>query len=604
MVTLSTTGSNDYIVVAIVDFYSTPPHVTSITDSAGAVAWQSTPRFVSAPFDSGTMVLEEWYGIADAALSSDTIAIHLIAPEWAGHAIAFGVSGTSGFDSSSGLVSSAVDTPPSANASPSVSSVSTTSSPDFVFALQANGEMLGLVAGKINGQTATNIQEFSGSGTQGFTAEYSVSSTPLSASSCNFGTSTEYWGIACDALVQSSATSTTSTSATSSSSTSTTTSSSSSTTSTTNTTSTSSSTTSTTTTTSTPGGSIGPYNYLISTTAVAGVPYYYAYDPNGGLVFGGQSNAGGIVGTDAASVINSAIAATAAENGGLVVLAHGVYTITKSVDLFEGVWLEGANMGWSQTNNGVTIQTKGNYPAIVFLHYGTGNSQLFFGQLSDLELVGSGNNAYTNNDGISSTDNGTPPAFDFYINHVAITQFYSGVYANGGAKLRIADSTIEGNTMYGLYLWNMYLADMNDLYIRTNGLGNGGFGLVLNDASAQLENSQVILNAGGVEIYSTGDCGVCSAIISNNIFHTDTDTNNVGADISLIGNSTYPLNAIITGNSFVKEGLVPAYDLIASNASGVIVTGNDFVSNSYGTAVFYGTGTNSITFEANLGYGS
>ena len=261
-------------------------------------------------------------------------------------------------------------------------------------------------------------------------------------------------------------------------------------------------------------------------------------------------------------------------------------------------------MGWSDTNNGVTIQTEGNYPAIVYLHYGTTNSQLFFGQLSDLQLEGSGNDAYTNNDGISSTDNGTPPAYDFYINHVAITQFYTGVYADGGAKLRISDSTIEGNTMYGLYLWNLYLADMNDLYIRTNGLGNSGFGLVLNDASAQLENSQIILNAGGVEVYSTGACGDCSAIIANNIFHTDTGTNNTGADISLIGNSAYSLNAIITGNSFVKEGLVPAYDLSASNADGVIVTGNDFAPNSFGTAVFNGTGTNSITFEANFGYGS
>ena len=320
----------------------------------------------------------------------------------------------------------------------------------------------------------------------------------------------------------------------------------------------------------------------------------------GTISYGGPENAGGTAGDDAALVIGDAINSTAAGNGGAVVLGTGDYRIKESIDLYEGVWLEGLDQGWTANDNGAVIQTSGNYSALIFKSYRLNGSLLYLGRLSNILLLGSANVLDTGNFGITSTDNSS---HDFYVDHVAINDFYTGIYATE-PKLRISDSTIEGNLKYGLYLQGL-VADLNDLYIRTNGLGNGGFGAYIRSGTVQLENSQVWLNNAGVVLYDDTACLNCDDyIVSGNWFNSNTGTNTTNADLYLIGFPGYPMNAVITGNDFAATSgtNVPAHDVSIETSQGGVITGNDFESTSYSSsAVAYGTGSTTV-LSTNVGF--
>ena len=67
---------------------------------------------------------------------------------------------------------------------------------------------------------------------------------------------------------------------------------------------------------------VSPYSFLINTTTVSGTRYYYAYDSNGRLVYGGSSNAGGATGTSFYSVLTSSLASDEK-----IILAAGSYIL-------------------------------------------------------------------------------------------------------------------------------------------------------------------------------------------------------------------------------------------------------------------------------------
>ena len=331
-----------------------------------------------------------------------------------------------------------------------------------------------------------------------------------------------------------------------------------------------------------------------------GTSYYAQNCETGAISYGGPNDAGGAPGGNAALVIGGAINSTAANNGGLVALGTGRYNISGSIDLYEGVWLDGLNQGWSESGNGAVIQTAGNYSAIIFKSYSIGGNLLFLGRLSNVLLLGSSSILDTNNFGIRSTDNST---HDFYVDHVAINDFYAGIYATE-PKLRVSDSTIEGNMKYGLYLWGP-VADLYDLYIRENGLGNAGFGAYFRGATIQLEDSQIWLNNGGVVLYDDSPCLNCSDyIISGNWFNSNAGINGTGANLYLVGFPGYPMNAVITGNVFAaaSDTNVPAYDISVTTSLGGVITGNDIEVDSYATAaVEYGPGSTTL-LSSNTGF--
>ena len=331
-----------------------------------------------------------------------------------------------------------------------------------------------------------------------------------------------------------------------------------------------------------------------------GTDYYAQNCETGAISYGGPNDAGGVAGGNAALVIGDAINSTAANNGGEVALGTGNYRISSSIDLYEGVWLNGLNQGWSDSGNGAVIQTSGNYSAIIFKSYSVGGNLLYLGRISNVLLHGSGSIRDTGNFGITSTDNS---AHDFYVDHVAITNFYTGIYATE-PKLRVSDSTIEGNIKYGLYLWGP-VADLYDLYVRANGIGDAGYGAYFRSSTVQLENSQIWLNNAGVAIHDDSPCLNCyDYIISGNWFDSNAGTNGTNADLYLIGFPGSPMNAVITGNDFAATSRtnVTAYDISIEKSLGGLITSNDFESNSYSTsAVEYGSGSTTL-LSSNVGF--
>lgn len=204
---LTTTDANDVVVLSIVTYHSgSSVAVSSISDSASAITWQSSARHsytVCTGAEESTEV--EWYGIASSALSSDTITVQLASTPTttAASGIAIAVSGAdtiTPFDPASGLPDAAVSSCSSTSAAPTVSSVSTVSETDFVFSLFGTHTSVTETAGTIGVTKATLVATEAGVGYSN-AVEYVATTSSLSSSSCAFGKSTTYWGALCDAIM-------------------------------------------------------------------------------------------------------------------------------------------------------------------------------------------------------------------------------------------------------------------------------------------------------------------------------------------------------------------------------------------------------------------
>lgn len=316
----------------------------------------------------------------------------------------------------------------------------------------------------------------------------------------------------------------------------------------------------------------------------------------GQITFGSISNAGGISGSNAALVIGNAInSSVASSDGGRVELGQGNYTLTGAIDLYEGVWLQGSNQGWTTTPNGAVLKTTGNFPAVIFKNH---NGRTLMGHISDVMLYGSNNIAFTNNVGISNIDSSS---FDWYADHVAISLFYTGYQCTSGGKFRMQDSTIEGNLKYGININSGYLNNFHDIYLRTNGLGNAGYGaFVTNPTQFQFENSQVIGNNAGMVLQDTVQGNNYQFIIVGNTFMDNTGSNRFNFNLEL-----YQGDSIITGNIFSFDSTIaktPGSDILLFQSKG-IVTSNFFQSTSAITTFTLAAGTPPTTIiRSNDGY--
>jgi hypothetical protein len=177
--------------------------VSSVSDSQTSITWQSAARS-SATYCSSTQksTMIEWYGIAASPLTSDTINLHLSTTPISASAISFAISGAdtvTPFDPYSSLPKATTACSTTA-AAPSIASVYTTADEDFVFGLFGGYTPASETAGSIGSSTATLAQSVTGAGDSS-AMEYSTTTQPLSPGPCNFGTTTTYWKILCDAVM-------------------------------------------------------------------------------------------------------------------------------------------------------------------------------------------------------------------------------------------------------------------------------------------------------------------------------------------------------------------------------------------------------------------
>jgi hypothetical protein len=102
-----------------------------------------------------------------------------------------------------------------------------------------------------------------------------------------------------------------------------------------------------------PASLSGDYSYLIETDGT----YVWAKSgKTGEVVYGGQWNAGGVSGTDAASVIQSALNATSSVGGGMVFVKRGEYTLNRQITIKDNVSLVGEGMFLTKFKVNFTIQ--------------------------------------------------------------------------------------------------------------------------------------------------------------------------------------------------------------------------------------------------------
>ncbi len=206
---ITTTDSQDVIVLWIVTYKSgSSITVSSVSDSASDVTWQTSARQSIVACSSTTETTQtEWYGITTTALSSDTITVTLSGTPTAASGEDIAISGANTaqpFDTAS-LPQTATAACTSTKATPETSStaVSTNNANDFVFASFGSDTAVTETAGKIGSTTTTLEGTISGSG-DSLAVEYLITSSKLSSTSCAFGTTTTYWGVLCDAIVQAS----------------------------------------------------------------------------------------------------------------------------------------------------------------------------------------------------------------------------------------------------------------------------------------------------------------------------------------------------------------------------------------------------------------
>jgi hypothetical protein len=203
-ITAATSKTNDVLVLWIVTYISgNSISVSSIGDSQGAVTWQGSARVAYASCSHKEETTQtEWYGVAASALSSDIVTITLSGTPTAASAEEFAVSGastSSPFDPNPILP--ATNKCSTSSGIPTVSTLSTSNANDLVFALYGGYGTTTEAAGTIASAAGTMLPAYAGS-SESLAGEYAVLSATQTSQTCSFGTSTQYWGIVCDAVMQ------------------------------------------------------------------------------------------------------------------------------------------------------------------------------------------------------------------------------------------------------------------------------------------------------------------------------------------------------------------------------------------------------------------
>jgi parallel beta helix pectate lyase-like protein len=254
-------------------------------------------------------------------------------------------------------------------------------------------------------------------------------------------------------------------------------------------------------------------------------------------------------GTDAYTVIQSAINATDAETGGKVLLRGGTYVLHHSLLLYEHITLQGESIASTSLVQGFDGD------AIDMVRRPGDNQTIGFQQIRDLTITGV-RKGYTVGDGISNK-----VFSDTIIEHVFIDNFPgNGIYEGAGQYHRIVNNWIESNAANGISLYaawafvanNAFYHDNDGIYVGALAYGAKIIGNTFYDcANIGLSLSQ----------------GSTSAVVTGNIFYNSSYYDiydNGGQYVSILGN----------GFAFSSK---EQYRLYLSGAmAGVLITGNTF----------------------------
>ena len=205
-------------------------------------------------------------------------------------------------------------------------------------------------------------------------------------------------------------------------------------------------------------GLVKPYTYIM----YSGSNYFWAENGSTGLVdFGGSANAGGVDGTSATNVLQSAV--NASLHGGVVFVKPGIYPITASIDC--------------KLTRGTTIQGsgRGGYPP----HY-ISESTLFLkqfdGTLFDFEYTADDADlSFTLKDFAVQQVTGSTTGYavsvklgyGWVIDNVFIWGTEGGISASGSRYHRLQNVGIAMNKHYGIlyngcFNWQWYYMELDD----------------------------------------------------------------------------------------------------------------------------------------------
>lgn len=278
--------------------------------------------------------------------------------------------------------------------------------------------------------------------------------------------------------------------------------------------------------------------------------------------------------TDASNVIQYAIDSLVGK-WGTVVLAPGIYSLSKTITLYPGIALRGFYAGWSDGSAGFGTILTGNFNAPIIKvvnHPSYKDIQLYtvFPYISELMITSTAPSGSSNNHGIYiSSENGT--IHDMYIRNVMVAWCKGhGLYISGGGKYYIVDSYSEGNALNGIFIDSAWLVHIINNYIYGN--GNGIYISPTNNfVQAKIIGNTVHGNNGhGIFVYPSLTDG-----------HVIIVGNTIGRNGSTSGYRNLYLvavkNFVVEGNTFYDDRSPPvtAYHIYVQNASSMGVIANN-----------------------------
>lgn len=351
----------------------------------------------------------------------------------------------------------------------------------------------------------------------------------------------------------------------------------------------------------------GAYSYLVNESIVSGTKYYYAYNPNARLVYGGPKNIGGATGTNFSAVFQSSADSLKC---GAIVFSPQIFNMTHGVHSYPCISLTGvARTGDFQTQPNSTLisDTDCARPAITLKVNPTYSGFKVFPSIAGLTITSNGACASTQ-DGIY--DNETNGAI------LDITLSYDAIFAMGGncinlgttnahtwidnmyledchqngitgkGNIFLSNSYIFGNSLYGVY--HVTGSGLNSFhnYFLDNVEGAVFCANINNQCMSQDDTMQ---NNGGpsyaqFSVATSNSPTANPTVIQGDVF---TDSRTSGAALAQINFEATLVNAMVEGNYFYSSPSDPVTcfkfltgGYIAGGSLGnVLITGNQSPNN-------------------------
>ena len=312
-------------------------------------------------------------------------------------------------------------------------------------------------------------------------------------------------------------------------------------------------------------------NYLVGTASYIvftdGTNYYAKNDYTGIVEYSD---------TDASNVIQYAIDSLVGK-WGTIVLAPGIYKLSKTITMYPGIGLRGFYAGWSNITNSFGTILMGNFndPIIKVVVHPNYTSNLLYTvhpYITELMIASSAPSNSSNNHGIYlSSENGA--INDMYIRNVMVYACKGhGLYISGGGKFYITDSYFEVNSLDGIYIDYAWLVHIINNYIFGN--RNGIYISPTNNSiQATIMGNTILGNKWhGIFVYPSVSNGHIN-IIGNNIGRSGSGSGYRNINMYSVA------NFIIANNVFFddRSPITTAYHIVVAGLpNGGVIEGNIF----------------------------